>query len=436
MASIDFWNIAPRPSITLEDQERIRVLEERLRELTEDYEGMSQSARMTPTGRATYTELRQAMAERDRLKSPTGRAKRDYYEAREKADPRQDALYYPALSERADVDVYAKYVDKPQTVYAGSCLVPKPDPYGRHLLADIRVFNGIDDNGVPVARSFLHATGAPGVFLLAVGVPDEGDVKNIQSELYMRMHSIEPAGARVKGMGLGYSLYTASALGAAIYPPNSQLAGIYSTQEAGERLADADTIWRSLVALKLATRYLRREVLRAQTVLDKDSFLAWPTSGAAGVLPYSLDRAWKNAPRTQAKKPSTRFNFRSRHWDDDAPLPNLPRAETPEFLARARHGPNPLVVRFIASVLAGSGRDDLATAYLSRPDVLAIAQTDRAAQQLLVQRGVAGLSRGAYRDILRGLGRAPDMHAENPFRLPPLSPEASKTLKAVLKGIE
>lgn len=432
MSSIDFWNVAPRPSITLEDQERIRVLEERLRELTDEYEGMSRSARSTPEGHATYAELRSLTAERNRLKSPTGRAKRDFYEARADRDPRAAALYYPALSERSDIDVYVKYAEQPQTVYAGTCLIPKPDPYGRHILADIRLFNGVDDSGAVVTRSFLDATGAPKPFLLAVGVPDNTDIKAINTELYMRMHSIEPAGARVKGVGMGYSLYMSTALAVALFSPNSQLAGVYSTQEAGERLEDADRIWESLLKLKLSERVRRLDVLRARTVLDRDSFLAWPTSGEQGVLPYTVDRAWKNAPRTQAKKPSSRFDFRGRHWDNDSALPTLPRAETAEFLARARHGPSPLVVRFIAAVLSDNGRSDLATSYLSRPDILAIAQSDSSTRQLLAQRGlVAGLSRGAYRDILRGLGRTPDWRSENPLRLPPLSRSAARALAAV-----
>lgn len=430
MASVDFWNIAPRPSITLEDQERIRVLEEQREKLQEEYESLSARAAQTPHGRTLLRDLNRLIAERDNLKKPTGRAKRDFYAAKAVGDPRADALYFPALSEKSDVDVYTKYAEKPQTVYAGTCLVPKPDPYGRHILADILLFNGIDDSGAPVTRTFLHATGAPALFLLGVGVPDREDPKTVNGEMYMRMHSIDPAGARVKGIGLGYTLYTGTALAAAIFPPSSQLAGIYSTQAAGERLEDADRIWASLLKLKMAESVRRTDILRARTVLDKDAFLAWPTSGSAGVLPYTVDRAWKNAPRTQAPKPSSRFDFRSRHWDDDSALPSLPRAETPEYLARARHGPNPIVVRFIAAVLMGAGRDDLATAYLSRPDVLDMARKDKTARELLTRRGLAGLPHSAYLDIERSARRPVDWRSENPLRLPALSRKALAAINA------
>ena len=377
--------------------------------------------------------------------------------------------------------------------YVATMMCPKPDPLGRFMLCDI-VFSPIGSTRVRVYLAGTMKKSAGGLVSGAEGLLlgdgySENHLERIGGEPYARSHT--PGGVIIKGVGLGTVLYSAHALGAAVY---RNAAGCYS--DGGSPQANA--WWARAIEDGFALGDEAREPDErdhCESISDRytddgghivdDEVCATVTveydSSGIRYLPYG-NVLESHLVVFGVTKPgdkfatSVQFPVGQQHrpfWDtfnvptgqgdevrnagifleDGGPYnrttPSGPlkmdlSAETAEMLARSFHGQSPVLAASIIEALTQSGFDDLAVNYATRADIAPLLAGNPTLKRLLESRrlpGVAGLSNIRYTKLMKavglaGLGQATvDMGEKNPLGFKPLS-DKTKRLLAKFKDMD
>lgn len=377
-------------------------------------------------------------------------------------------------------DEWATEINGTDYGYVATLLNPKADPLGRFLLCDARMRHDM-------RKCLMALSGTIEPLILGETHPDPYEEC---MDGYLRMHSANPGGARIKQFALGTTLYFGTMLGATLY---RSYEGIYSMVGGcgSSRLADADKLWGDLVERGLAeedestgggeeeyeeavevcaeadgvevessrgdTGYYTGEICRNRYVsftgrneggedvqtmrtsrLLNDPCIAYvcESENTATHLPPSHVSTWE---QNNSTAPQTRANWgdvEEAHWHDDAPTPKFPSLRTVEMLTASSHGPSPRLVLFNAQAIKNSGHpqaEDLMVTYLTRPDIAPIVRGNQTAMELLGQQrlpGLSGLSLAAHREVMSAmrLGQSIDMNSDNPLRLPKKSAALIKLL--------
>lgn len=367
-----------------------------------------------------------------------------------------------------DEDEFVAAIKRDSYGYSSTLLNPRTDPYGRHLLCDMRMRNDFE-------ASILCLAGDPDGLPLGETHPDpsEGCLDG-----YLRMHSGRPGGARTQGMGLGTTLYLGTMLGASQF---GNFKGIYSMDGGcgSIRTEDADQLWQGLVQYGLAEEgesdsdtpepdpdediddeygsegysddyYGGGEPVQYMSTrkLLKHPAIAFTCSGNTGALPPHHKSNWREVAKGDRPAGTPRYGGDTRrraggglpdlileaHWAD-VNTPKLTDRRTVEMLATSVHGASPMLVVFIAEAIKNSKHpkaEDLAVAYLTRPDISIMVRGNQRVMELLGQQrlpGLGGLSGAAMREVMgvmrtgRGLGQG-----DNPLHLPKKSAELKRLI--------
>lgn len=362
--------------------------------------------------------------------------------------------------------------------YVATLLNPKADPLGRYLMCDVRMEDRLK-------QCLMALSGTANPLILGETHPDPNE--DCYSD-YLRMHSSRPGGARIKGAGLGSTLYFGTMLGATLYGSRY---GIYSLQDAScgsGRLEDADMLWGDLVRRRLAqedevsgddeeNEYEEdTEVCVDIRRKHKDGYVEVESSkgdygtysgevcqyvevgftgsrSATGTAQYMSSERLKRDPciayvcgsddstlgpnhvstweKDNADAPTTEDrafqSVYSEHWDGDAL--KFPDKRTVEMLAASKHGPSPRLVLFNAQAIKNSGHEkaeDLMVAYLTRPDIAPTIKNNQTAMELIGQQRLPGLS---------GLSRAAHREVMSAMRLgQTIDPNADNPLRLPKKS--
>jgi hypothetical protein len=356
---------------------------------------------------------------------------------------------------------WADTINDEEFGYVATLLNPKADPLGRYLMCDVRI-----EDRLKQCLMALSGSIKPLILGETHPDPDEGCFGD-----YVRMHSSRPGGARVKGAGLGSTLYFGTMLGVTLYGGRP---GVYSLDGAScgsGRLADADKLWPQLVSRGLAqeeeveggdeeneyeeetevcvdirrkhkdgyvevysskddygtytgtvcedvevsyTGSSRSDGGTAQYMttdrLKRDPCIAYVCGGDNTLIGRKHVSTWEK-PNDDAPRTNKEFErVYEAHWADVDTL-KFPDKRTVEMLAASSHGPSPRLILFNAQAIKNSGHEkaeDLMVAYLTRPDIAPTIKNNQTAMELLGQQRLPGLS---------GLSRAAHREVMSAMRL-------------------